>query len=186
MRDSAVISLSPSHDTMLSLLFLSKICKLFTIKFQTSRTGFPKTLIFCHTIAECSLMYQTLRNMLGIKFTDPPAYPDINKYRLMDVYAFHVFHITARSSRATDGIPFHPPLPVSCTYWTKQDGGPRWTTLLMSGQSTPMLKALSHPRSWMIFFFISSDEALVWGLAMATQLDLMDFKEWQLYLCMWI
>ena len=53
---------------------------------RANRIAFPKTLLFCPTIAECSLIYKTLRNLLGEQFTDPPGYPDLHKHRLVDMY----------------------------------------------------------------------------------------------------
>ena len=90
MRDPVVIGLSPSRDNIKyhvePLISVKEFCELFAAKIQTDRTSLPKTLIFCPTIAECSLMYRTLRNMLGNEFTDPPNYPDFHKFRLIDMY----------------------------------------------------------------------------------------------------
>ena len=90
MRDPAIIGLSPSRDNIKyhveSLVSVKNLCELFATNIQTNRTSFPKTLVFCSTIAECSLMYRTLRNILGNEFTDPPKYPDIHKFRLIDMY----------------------------------------------------------------------------------------------------
>ena len=50
------------------------------------RSSFPKTLIFCHTIAECASMYQCIRRTAGKHFTEPPGYPDYHQFRLADMY----------------------------------------------------------------------------------------------------
>ena len=60
MRDPAVIGLSPNRNNIKyyvePLISVKKFCKLFAAKIQTHRSSLPKTLIFCPTIAECSLM----------------------------------------------------------------------------------------------------------------------------------
>ena len=55
-------------------------------KIRYHRTNFPKTLIFCSTIAECSLIYRTLRTLLGDHFLVAPGYPDFHKHRMIDMY----------------------------------------------------------------------------------------------------
>ena len=76
MRDPAIIGLSPSLDNIKyhvePLISVKNFCELLAAKIRTNCTSIPKTLIFCSTIAKCSLMYRTLRNMLGSEFTDPP------------------------------------------------------------------------------------------------------------------
>ena len=52
---------------------------------STLRILFPKTLIFCQTIAKCCLAYETIINNTG-GFTEPPGSPDYHKFRLIDMY----------------------------------------------------------------------------------------------------
>lgn len=60
MRDPAVIGLSPSRDNIKyhvkPIVSIKSLCELFADKIRTIRTEFPKTLVFCPTIAECSLI----------------------------------------------------------------------------------------------------------------------------------
>jgi len=90
LKDTAVIGLSPNRDNIKyhvePLISVNHLCDMFAESIRTVRTEFPKTLVFCQTIAECSLMYRTLRKLLGEEFTDPPGFPDFHKHRLVDMY----------------------------------------------------------------------------------------------------
>ena len=90
LRDPAVIGISPSRDNIKyhvePPLSMQHLCEMFADNIRIHHTGFPKTLIFCPTIAQCSLIYRTLRDLLENEFTDPPGYPDFHKYRLIDMY----------------------------------------------------------------------------------------------------
>ena len=90
LKDPVVIGLSPNRDNIRyhvePLLAIDHLCDMFATYIRTSRTEFPKTLIFCQTIGECSQMYRTLRRLLGKDFTAPPGFPDFHKHRLVDMY----------------------------------------------------------------------------------------------------
>jgi len=89
LKDPTVVGDSPSRDNIKyfvePLISAKKLCKLFAEKIRSNRIHFPKTLIFCSTIAECSLLYRTLRAQLGDDFMEPPGYPDFHKHRLVDM-----------------------------------------------------------------------------------------------------
>ena len=61
LKDAAVIGLSPNQDNIKyhvePLISVNHLCDMFAESIHTVRTEFPKTLVFCQTIAECSLMY---------------------------------------------------------------------------------------------------------------------------------
>ena len=90
LKDPAVIGLSPSRDNIKyhvePLLSIQHLSEMLAEGICANRIAFPKTLLFCLTIAECSLIYKTLRNLLSEEFTDPPGYPDLHKHRLVDMY----------------------------------------------------------------------------------------------------
>ena len=50
------------------------------------RVHFPKTIVFCSRYQECSQLYQLLRSMLSRNFTEPPGYPDVHEFRIVDMY----------------------------------------------------------------------------------------------------
>ena len=62
------------------------LCELFAEQLLSNRVNFPKVLIFCRTIAECAALYQAIRLKLGKHFTEPPGYPDLHRFRLVDMY----------------------------------------------------------------------------------------------------
>ena len=90
LKDPIIVGLSPSRDNIKYYieppLSVKKFCELFAEKIRCSRIECPKTLIFCSSIPECSLMYRTLRTLLGNEFVEPPGYEDFHKHRLIDMY----------------------------------------------------------------------------------------------------
>ena len=68
------------------LVTVKVLCELFAERIRKNRMDFPKTLIFCPTIADCSLMYRTLRTLLGEEFLVAPRYRDAHKHRMIDMY----------------------------------------------------------------------------------------------------
>ena len=50
------------------------------------RMSFPKTLIFCQTIAQCDLIYETIADNMEGGPTVPPGYLDYHRFRLVDMY----------------------------------------------------------------------------------------------------
>lgn len=90
LKDPVVVGLSPNCENIKyyiePLLSVKKFCELFAEKIRCYRTECPKTLIFCSSIHECSLIYRTLRTLLGNEFVERPGYEDFHKYRLIDMY----------------------------------------------------------------------------------------------------
>ena len=90
LNDPVMIGLSPNRDNIKyyvePLPSISMFSGFLVESILTHRLKFPKILIFCHTIAECALLYQAIRAKLGKDFTDPPSYPDYHKFRLVDMY----------------------------------------------------------------------------------------------------
>ena len=90
LDDPAVIGLPPSRDNIKyyvePLPNINVLSDLLTENLKHLCLSFSKTLIFCRTIAECSLLYQTIRTKLGKDFTHPCGYPDYHKFRLVEMY----------------------------------------------------------------------------------------------------
>ena len=90
LKDPIVVGLSPDRDNIKYYIeppsSVKKFCELFAEKIRCYRMECPKTLIFCSTILECSLIYRTLRTLLGSDFVEPPGYEDFHKCRLIDMY----------------------------------------------------------------------------------------------------
>ena len=90
LDDPAVIGLPPSRDNIKynvePLPNINMLCDLLAENLQRLHFSFPKTLIFCRTIAECASLYETIRTKLGKDFTHPSGYPDYHKLRLVEMY----------------------------------------------------------------------------------------------------
>ena len=88
--DPLVIGISPNRDNIKyhvePLPRLEILCQLLCEGLNQHRNRFPKTLIFCRTIAECATLYKNVRDSLGGAFTEPAGYPDYHCYRLLDMY----------------------------------------------------------------------------------------------------
>lgn len=88
--DTLVIGLSPDRGNIKyyvePLPKLEILCQLLCDGLNQLRDKFPKTLIFCCTIAECVTIYKTMRSSLGRAFTEPAGYPDYHCFRLLDMY----------------------------------------------------------------------------------------------------
>ena len=52
-----------------------------------SRTEFPKAVIFVRQYRDCSDLYLMIRHKLGSVFTEPPGYPDVSQFRMVEMYS---------------------------------------------------------------------------------------------------
>lgn len=90
LKDPVVIGLTPNRENIKYFIKplpnIEILCELFGENLIHMRTGFPKTLVFFCTIAECVAAYKSLKAKLGKHFTDPPGYPDYHRFRLIDMY----------------------------------------------------------------------------------------------------
>lgn len=54
---------------------------------KSSQEHFPRTIIYCRSMVDCSDVYCFVRKQLGISFTNPPGAPAaLQKYRLVDMF----------------------------------------------------------------------------------------------------
>jgi len=90
-----LVGVSPSRENIKyyvePLQSINSLCEVMSDGLLSMRTEFPKTLILCQTIQECSTMYKTFRRKLGTHFTEPSGYPDYHQFRLMDMYTSALF-----------------------------------------------------------------------------------------------
>ena len=91
LDDPQVIGISPNRANIKyyiePLPSITVLCDLMAENLSSLRTAFPKTLIFCRTIADCVQLYQTIRDKMGADFTEPQGYPDYHQFRLVDMYS---------------------------------------------------------------------------------------------------
>ena len=55
-------------------------------EFSEKRAKFPKTVLFCRRYTDCSALYITLRKKLGSGLTEPPDYPDLSEFPMVELY----------------------------------------------------------------------------------------------------
>ena len=51
------------------------------------RRRFPKTVIYVRKYRDCSRIYLLLKKMLGEDIIEPPGYPNVAKFRLIDIFS---------------------------------------------------------------------------------------------------
>ena len=62
--------------------FTTSLCR----EFASKRTSFPKTVIYVRTYSDCSSIYMLLKHKMGSSFTEPPGYPNLSDFRLVDMF----------------------------------------------------------------------------------------------------
>ena len=55
-------------------------------KLKTKRCAFLKTVLFVRTYQHCANIYMFLKKKMKDEFTEPPGYPNMSGYRLVDMY----------------------------------------------------------------------------------------------------
>lgn len=90
MEDVSVIALPPDKPNIKYLLLppctIENLCKDISEELIRQTVAYPKTVIFCKRIEDCSSFFLTLRRMMGRQFTYPFGYPEIHEFRLVEMY----------------------------------------------------------------------------------------------------
>lgn len=90
LNDPVIVGLSPNPLNIKyhvePLPNMAMLCETLSDGLKLQRNQFPKTLVFCQTVSECTLLYRTMISKLGTDFTDPPGYPDYHCFRVIDMY----------------------------------------------------------------------------------------------------
>ncbi len=63
--------------------FTTSLCR----EFASKRTSFPKTVIYVRAYSDCSSVYMLLKCKMGIAFTEPPGYPNLSGFRLVEMFS---------------------------------------------------------------------------------------------------
>ena len=56
------------------------------IGLHVKRLQFPKTVIFCRKYTDWAEIYMHLHCKMGKEFTEPTSYPNLQQFRLVDMY----------------------------------------------------------------------------------------------------
>ena len=62
----------------------TSLCEELTEK----RGAFPKTVIYVRTYSDCLCLgiYMLMKAKLGTRFTEPPDYPHVSNFRVIDMF----------------------------------------------------------------------------------------------------
>ena len=90
MDEPTLIALPPYRDNIAYRVhskadldeFTTTLCR----EFASTRTSFPKTVVYVRAYSDCSSVYMLLKHKMGIAFTEPPGYPNLSGYRLVDMF----------------------------------------------------------------------------------------------------
>lgn len=90
LKNPVVIGLTPNQ---LNIKFFVEplpaatiLCDTLSDGLKSLRLGFPKTLVFCCTLGNCSTLYQMIRAKRGKEFTEPIGYPDLHQFRMVEMF----------------------------------------------------------------------------------------------------
>ena len=90
LKSPALVGIRPNQPNIKyfveSLPSLEILCDTLSSGLQNLRLNFPKTLVFCRSLGDCSAMYQAIRKKLAKDFTEPSGYPDLHCFRLVDMF----------------------------------------------------------------------------------------------------
>ena len=53
---------------------------------KTLQSNFLKTVIFVRSYKDCSCIYSMVKGKSGMYFTEPPNFPDMSEFRLVDMF----------------------------------------------------------------------------------------------------
>ena len=88
LQNPALIALPPDRPNIFYTVFKQPDMAAFVAEMASElsekRLQHPKTVIFCSSYMDCAEMYRSLRSELGAQFTEPPSYPDLQQFRMVD------------------------------------------------------------------------------------------------------
>ena len=59
---------------------------------QRERVEFPRTIIYCRRMEDCSDLYLFFQQTLGREFTKPPGAPSLSRFRLVEMFMSFTDH----------------------------------------------------------------------------------------------
>ena len=90
MVNPVVVALPPYRDNIAYQIrtnvdldaFTTSLCSELACK----RLKFPKTIIYVRTYLSCADMYMAIKRKIGEGLTEPPGYPNLSGYRVIDMF----------------------------------------------------------------------------------------------------
>lgn len=90
MNDPLVVGTSPDRPNILlsvvPYLGLNDFGDALSRELSESKNMTPKTVVFCQSFTSCYQLYEYIRRKLKSKFTFPEGYPDLHRFRLVEMY----------------------------------------------------------------------------------------------------
>ena len=91
MVNPRLVALSPHRENIRYKMhnktdidgFTSSLC----IELSCRRMNFPKTIIYVRTYTDCIEIYMQIKQKMGSGFTEPPNYPNVVGFRLVDMFS---------------------------------------------------------------------------------------------------
>ena len=88
--DPVIIGLAPQRNNITYYVQpkpdIAVLINELVEEIKQKQNTFPKTVLFCRRYNDCSLFYLSLRKRLGPFFTFPSGYPDLQQFRIADMY----------------------------------------------------------------------------------------------------
>ena len=90
MCDPIIVALPPNKDNITYKVHEKIDLDVFTTMLccglNKERMCFPKTIIYVRTYTDCINMYLAIKGKIGDGCTEPPGYPNLAQYRIIDMF----------------------------------------------------------------------------------------------------
>ena len=90
MKSPVLIGLSPYRDNIYysvqPYLELEELSVFLAEYLRAHQRNTTKTVVFCRRLEDTALLYTSLKKLLGKYFTYPAGYPNLQQFRLVDMY----------------------------------------------------------------------------------------------------
>ena len=83
--DIKVVSTPPDWKNLTLLVKPFETLSEF-VEIRKLRVKYPKIIILCWNYDDCSQVYGMLEHLMGDGFTEPPAYPNLHQFHLIEMY----------------------------------------------------------------------------------------------------
>ena len=91
MHEPVLVALPPDRGNIMYCVYpktsLDKLTDSICAEITEKRGDYPKTVIFVRKYQHCSDLYTILQHKLGKAFTEPPGYPNVSHYRIIEMYS---------------------------------------------------------------------------------------------------
>ena len=90
LSDVKVVSTPPVRKNLTLLVkpieSMIKFSMNISAEISEQRIRYPKTIIFCRNYDYCIQAYEMFEHLMGQDFTEPPSYPNLHQFRLIEMY----------------------------------------------------------------------------------------------------